>query len=144
LSEDKRHAKKEAALMKPFFYAVVVFAVSIASLAAGNILLKMGMDRYGELTASGISGAQAVVKSPQLPAGVLLLAVQFMGMLTLFKWGWDASVVVPVFGLSYVVTAILGKWLLGEPVNSLRWLGIILVMIGITFITRSVPQAKTP
>jgi len=128
--------------MRPLFHAVAAFAVSIASLSAANILLKMGMNRYGELTASGISGAQAVVKSPQLSAGVLLLAVQFLGMLTLFKWGWEASVVVPVFGLSYAVTAILGRLLLGEPVNTMRWLGIILVMIGIAFIAHSVPQVK--
>jgi len=130
--------------MKPFFHAVVVFAVSIVSLSVGNILLKMGMDRYGALTASGISGLQALVKSPQLPIGMALMTVQFIGTLTLFKWGWDASVVVPVMGLCYVGTAILGKWLLGEPVNAMRWLGIFLVILGVFFIARSVIQAKVP
>ena len=130
--------------MKPFFHAVVVFAVSIVSLSVGNILLKMGMDRYGALTASGISGLQALVKSPQLPIGMALMTVQFIGTLTLFKWGWDASVVVPVMGLCYVGTAILGKWLLGEPVNAMRWLGIFLIILGVFFIARSVTQAKVP
>jgi multidrug transporter EmrE-like cation transporter len=141
---EKRHATKESTLMKPFFHAVVVFAVSIVSLSVGNILLKMGMDRYGALTASGISGLQALVKSPQLPIGMALMTVQFIGTLTLFKWGWDASVVVPVMGLCYVGTAILGKWLLGEPVNAMRWLGIFLVILGVFFIARSVIQAKVP
>ena len=95
--------------MKPIFQAVAVFAVSIVSLSVGNILLKMGMDRLGTLTASGIPTLQALVKSPQLPAGVVLMMVQFIGTLTLFKWGWDASVVVPVMGLCYVGTAIMGK-----------------------------------
>ena len=102
------------------------------------------MDRYGALTASGISGLQALVKSPQLPIGMALMTVQFIGTLTLFKWGWDASVVVPVMGLCYVGTAILGKWLLGEPVNAMRWLGIFLVILGVFFIARSVIQAKVP
>jgi multidrug transporter EmrE-like cation transporter len=130
--------------MRPLFHAVVVFAISIASLSIGNILLKMGMDRYGALTASGLSGLQALVKSPQLPIGVALMTVQFIGTLTLFKWGWDASVVVPVMGLCYVGTAILGKWWLGEPVNAMRWLGIFLVTLGVFFIARSVTQAKIP
>ena len=130
--------------MRPLFHAVVVFAVSIISLSVGNILLKMGMDRFGALTASGIPAMQALVKSPQLPVGVVLLTVQFFGTLTLFKWGWDASVVVPVMGLCYVGTAIMGKWLLGEPVNSLRWLGIFLIILGVFFIARSVIQAKAP
>jgi drug/metabolite transporter (DMT)-like permease len=53
-------------------------------------------------------------------------------------------VVVPVMGLCYVGTAILGKWLLGEPVNAMRWLGIFLVILGVFFIARSVIQAKVP
>ena len=130
--------------MRPFFHAVVVFAISIASLSVGNILLKMGMDRYGALTASGLSGLQALMKSPQLPLGVALMTVQFIGTLTLFKWGWDASGVVPVMGLCYAGTAILGKWMLGEPVNAMRWLGIFLILLGVLFVARSVTQAKAP
>ena len=130
--------------MKPFFQAVAVFAVSIVSLSVGNILLKMGMDRFGELTASGHSGLQALMRSPQLPIGIVLMTVQFIGTLTLFKWGWDVSVVIPIMGLCYVGTAILGKWMLGEPVNALRWLGIFLIILGVFFIARSVTQAKVP
>ena len=72
------------------------------------------------------------------------MIVQFIGTLTLFKWGWDASVVVPVLGLSYVATAILGKWMLGEPVNAMRWFGIFLIVVGVVCIARSVTQAKVP
>jgi uncharacterized membrane protein len=130
--------------MRPFFQAVVVFAVSIVSLSVGNILLKMGMDRFGALTALGIPTVQALVKSPQLPIGVVLMTVQFVGTLTLFKWGWDVSVVIPIMGLCYVGTAIMGKWMLGEPVNAMRWLGIFLIILGVFFIARSVTQAKVP
>jgi len=130
--------------MRPLFHAVIVFAVSIASLSAGNILLKMGMDRFGALTDSGVPVMQALVKVPQLPIGIVLMTVQFIGTLTLFKWGWDASVVIPIMGLCYVGTAIMGKWVLGEPVNALRWFGIFLIILGVVFIARSVTQAKVP
>lgn len=130
--------------MKPLFNAVLVFAISIASLSAGNILLKMGMDRFDMLTASGIPTVQALVKVPQLPAGIVLMIVQFVGTLTLFKWGWDASVVIPIMGLCYVGTAIMGKWLLDEPVNATRWFGIFLILLGVFFVARSVTQTKVP
>ncbi len=130
--------------MKPLFQTVLVFAVSIASLSLGSILLKLGMDRYGALTASGVSGFQALAGSPQLPCGAALMMVQFLGTLVLFKWGCDASVVTPIMGLCYVGTAILGKWLLAEPVNGLRWMGITLVVIGVCCIARSVAQTKIP
>jgi multidrug transporter EmrE-like cation transporter len=130
--------------MRPFFHAFIVFAVSIVSLSVGNILLKMGMDRFGTLTASGIPVVQALVKSPQLPIGIVLMIIQFVGTMTLFKWGWDASVVIPVMGLCYVGTAILGKYMLGEPVNAMRWFGIFLIILGVFFIARSVTQTKVP
>jgi multidrug transporter EmrE-like cation transporter len=130
--------------MRPLFHAVIVFAVSIASLSAGNILLKMGMDRFGTLTTSGVPTVSALMKSPQLPLGIVLMIIQFIGTLTLFKWGWDASVVIPIMGLCYVGTAIMGKWLLGEPVNAMRWFGIFLIILGVFFVARSVTQAKAP
>lgn len=130
--------------MKTLFPAVVVFAVSIASLSAGNILLKLGMDRLGALTGSGVSIVPALMKSPQLPIGILLMTVQFIGTLTLFRWGWDVSIVVPIMGLCYVGTAILGRWMLGEPVNTMRWFGILLIVIGVCFIARSAAAAKVP
>lgn len=130
--------------MRPLFHAVVVFAISIISLSVGSILLKLGMDRYGALTTSGAPALQALLKTPQLSIGVLLMIVQFIGTLTLFKWGWDASVVVPLMGLCYVITAILGKWLLDEPVGVLRWFGIFLIIVGVACIARSATTAKIP
>ena len=131
-------------MTKPLFNAVVVFAISIASLSAGNILLKSGMDRFGVLTGSGTPAMQALVKVPQLPLGIVLMIAQFVGTMTLFKWGWDASVVIPIMGLCYVGTAVMGKWMLGEPVNAMRWFGIFLITLGVFCIARSVTPAKVP
>jgi len=60
------------------------------------------------------------------------------------KWGWDASVLIPIMGLCYVGTAIMGKWMLGEPVNATRWFGIVLIIVGVIFVARSVTQATVP
>ena len=130
--------------MKPLYQIVLVFALSIASLSLGSVLLKLGMDRYGNLTASGISGLQALSRSPLLLVGSALMMFQVLGTLILFKWGCDVSVVTPVMGLCYVGTAILGRWLLAEPVNGLRWMGISLVILGVFCIARSVAQTKIP
>ena len=123
--------------MKNTTYAVLLFAVAIASLSLGNILLKQGTNRYDALTAAGLPAARALWNTPQITAGVLLMIIQFGCTLTLFKWGWDASVVIPVLGLSYIAMAVLGKWMLGEPVNAMRWLGIFLITLGVFFVARS-------
>ncbi|MEY3000027.1 MAG: hypothetical protein RL648_241 [Verrucomicrobiota bacterium] len=126
------------------FKAVMVCALSIGALSIGNILLKVGMDRWGQLEVEGGMSVGAVLTVWQLPLGIILMTAQFVGMLTLFKWGMDASVVVPVFGVNYVLTALLGKWMLGEPVMGLRWVGIALIMAGVAFIARSVPASVSP
>jgi drug/metabolite transporter (DMT)-like permease len=123
--------------MKNLTSTMFVFAISIASLSFGNILLKLGMTRYDTLTAAGTPVARAIWNTPQITAGVLLMFIQFGCTMTLFKWGWDVSVVLPVMGLCYVVMAFLGKWMLAEPVNATRWFGIILIMAGVFFVARS-------
>lgn len=123
--------------MKNLTAAVFIFAISIASLSFGNILLKLGMTRYDTLTAAGLPAARALWNTPQITFGVLLMFVQFGCTMALFKWGWDVSVVLPVMGLCYVVMAILGQWMLGESVNATRWFGIILIMAGVFFVARS-------
>ena len=51
----------------------------------------------------------------------------------------------PIMGLCYVGMAIMGKWMLGEPVNATRWFGIVLIIVGVIFVTCSVtPGTVTP
>jgi drug/metabolite transporter (DMT)-like permease len=51
--------------------------------------------------------------------------------------------VIPVLGLCYVAMAILGKCMLGEPVNATRWFGICLIILGVYFVARSVVPEKS-
>jgi len=44
----------------------------------------------------------------------------------------DLSYVLPVTSISYVLTALMGKFLLHEPVSTERWIGIGLVVLGVT------------
>ena len=129
--------------MKNVTAAVFVFALSIASLSVGNILLKLGMTRYDTLTAAGLPAARALWHTPQITAGVLLMFVQFGCTMALFRWGWDVSVVLPVMGLCYAVMAILGKWMLDESVSAARWFGILLIMAGVYFVARSGATGKS-
>jgi len=129
--------------MKNIAPAIGLFALAIASISVGNVLLKLGMVRYNLLTAAGLPAAQALWHVPELAAGTVLMLVQFVCTVTLFKWGWDASVVIPVLGLCYVMMGILGKWTLGEPVNAMRWFGILLIVLGVFFVARSGALGKS-
>ena len=62
-------------------------------------------------------------------ANVAFGPAQFIGTVLLFKGGWDASGLITIMGLCYVGTAIMGKWMRGEPVNATRWFGIVLIIV---------------
>lgn len=110
---------------------ILVFAASICSLSMGNALLKVGMDQVHQQQPDGIwATIGTALTTWQVPVGVVLMAMQFVGMLTLFEWNLAVSVVVPIFGLHYVVTALLGQLWIGENVTWVRWLGILLIVGG--------------
>lgn len=118
----------------PTAKVVAVFGLSILGLSVGNALLKLGMDRLGA-PGAGVRGLLP------LALGMALMVGQFVGMLTLFKWGYGVSVVVPIFGLNYVVTALLGQFWLGESLSPQRWFGILVTMAGVALLTATV-QSK--
>ena len=110
---------------------VAVFALSILGLSVGNVLLKIA-------TAPGAESAYS--SSHRLWAGILgmvLMTAQFAGMLLLERWGLDVSVVVPVFGINFAITALLGAVWLGESVSAMRWYGILAMLVGVVLIARS-------
>ena len=65
-----------------------------------------------------------------------MLAVFFFLWLAVLSWE-DLSVALPMQALSYVIVAFLAKYYLHEEISVARWLGIILVSIGVVFITGS-------
>lgn len=62
--------------------------------------------------------------------GLSLLAVSFYSLLALLSWN-PVSFVIPATAASYVVGVLGAKYLLGERVGALRWVGILLVCCGV-------------
>ena len=52
--------------------------------------------------------------------------------------------VIPIMGLCYVGTAIMGTWMLGAPVNAPRCFGIVLIIAGTIVVARSLTEATFP
>ena len=65
--------------------------------------------------------------------GVSLMALSFFSLLMLLSWE-NVSFVVPVTALSYVLGALGGKFLLGERVETRRWIGVALVCLGVLLV----------
>lgn len=62
--------------------------------------------------------------------GIGLMAVSFYALLVLLSWE-PVSFAIPATALSYVVGALGAKVFLGEEVSNIRWLGVILICVGV-------------
>jgi uncharacterized membrane protein len=119
----------------PALRDILTLLGAVAGLSVGNVLLKIGMGRLDAAPAGALWST--ITQTWQLPLGVVLMIVQFVGMLSLFKWGWPAGLVVPLLGLNYVLTALLEQAWLGTRLDRSAWIGIALVLVGVAFLARS-------
>ncbi len=114
---------------------IVTLLAAVLGLSVGNVLLKIGMGRLEAAPAGDLWPTLA--QTWQLPLGIVLMVGQFVGMLSLFKWGWPAGLVVPLLGLNYVLTAWLEQAWLGTRLDRTAWVGIAFVLVGVAFLARS-------
>ena len=73
------------------------------------------------------------LRVPWMWIGVGMMAVAFFALLAALSI-FNVSFVVPVTALSYVAGAFGGATFLGERVSKQRWLGVLLVMLGVTLV----------
>lgn len=115
--------------------------VTIAVLANsfGNLLLAMGMKGMPDFNQAGLPHYLfLLVANPFILPGAFLSAVYAVAQLSLFSWA-DLSFVVPLIASSYIVTALLSEFILGESVDTTQWLGVVLISAGVALIART-PQ----
>jgi drug/metabolite transporter (DMT)-like permease len=62
--------------------------------------------------------------------GVVLVSLELYG-------NEELSRIVPMYSLSYVVLALVGKFFLGEQVGPMRWAGIVVILTGVALLSRS-------
>ena len=104
--------------------ALVVFATLVG--AFGPILLK-------KASAKRLSKLSSLATNYHLFGGVALYAIGTILFIPALKGG-DLSVLYPFVALGYIWVSLLSVKFLGEKMNRLKWLGIALIIIGVTFI----------
>ncbi len=114
-------------------------AAVIVTNVLGNLALSMGMKEVGETVSVSLLPYLHALLNPWVIGGVCLLAVWLFSNLSLLSWA-DLSYVLPVTSTAYVLAAVLGHFLLGEPVSTRRWLGILLIMTGATVVGLTRPR----
>jgi len=103
--------------------AVLLIIVDTFLMALGQLFLKLGMNNFNINTlfinyflilGLGLYGLSAIIFVVALKSGEL-------------------SVLYPIFATTYIWVALLSLYVLNESINELRWIGIIIIGIGIGF-----------
>lgn len=118
----------------------LIFIAGIIMGSFGGLLMKLGADNIGHVEIKSmiqlIDYLLKLFTNPQSLAGIFLY---FMSALT---WSYlltklDISFVQPILALTYVVTPILGIFILREHVPTMRWLGILVIILGVFIVART-------
>ena len=118
----------------------ILIAVAIATLsgALGQILTRRGMQIVGPLESYAVLDMLAyfwrALIQPYVIAGTVLSAVFYFALLAALGWT-DVTVAFPLTALEYAFGALLAVLILKERVSALRWLGIVIIIIGVIIVS---------
>jgi len=116
----------------------LIVMIAAACAAVGETLLSYGMRSYGAINLSSsehwLTLVLSVVKNPYVFAGVVFLAIFFFLYLAALSWA-DLSFVLPLTAVSYLFAVFLAKYFLKEDISWYRWLGTIVIVIGIVLVS---------
>ena len=116
---------------------VVIFALIVVAGTGGELCVSRAMKIVGEARsfrpADIVNLILRALRVPWMWVGVGMMATAFFALLAALSV-FNVSFVVPVTALSYVAGAFGGATFLGERVNGQRWLGVLLVAIGVILV----------
>ena len=109
---------------QPWSVGLVILATIVG--AFGPILLKKSSSK-------SLSKISSLIKNYELFGGIALYAAGTLLFVPALKGG-DLSVLYPFVALTYIWVSPLSVKFLQEKMNKFKWLGIMLIIIGVSFI----------
>ncbi len=117
------------------FRKYLVLAAIVLFGSCGDVCLSYAMKKVGPAAATDIGHLVALVFTPWVALGTLLLIGFFASYLAAPSWA-DLTYVLPATSLGYVMLALLAQFVLHEQVTLTRWIGILLISGGVMVVTR--------
>jgi drug/metabolite transporter (DMT)-like permease len=118
--------------------------------SVGNTILSKGMKDVGDLDISHVqaieAGAVSVLTNGTVWLGIALMLLFMICHMLVLSWA-DYSFVMPFSAVSYALVPLLAYLFLHEQVSAARWIGIVLIFLGVLLINRTPPrttQSGTP
>jgi len=133
MTSSKTHQTKTYVLL----FLLVLFG------AVGNTILSEGMKDVGDLDFSRLqaieAGAVSVLTNGTVWMGIALMLLFMVCHMLVLSWA-DYSFVMPFSAVSYALVPLLAYLFLHEQVSASRWIGIVLIFLGVLLINRTPPR----
>jgi drug/metabolite transporter (DMT)-like permease len=128
-----------------------VLFLAILSQAVGNVYLTRGMKAISVADSAEAARASLAVSryleaalraatSAEIVLGTLCLIGFFILYSAVLSWA-DLSFVLPATAFGYVLNVGAGHYFLNEAVSPTRWIGSIIITLGVVFVSRSGPRS---
>src|ERR1700728_668497 len=115
----------------------VLFTLIVAAGTGGELCVSRAMKSVGAAVSFHPAEITRLVlravRQPWMWAGIFMMALAFFALLGALSL-YNVSFVVPVTALSYVAGAVGGVVFLHERVSFQRWMGVLLVAIGVALV----------
>jgi len=124
----------------------IVLFIAICAQTLGDVSLTKGMKSIGEVSTLNpvelFNIGQQVFTNPLIWLGVLLLGLFFGLYLAALSWA-DLSFVLPVTSFGYAMNAFMAWRFIGEHVSITRWIGTIIICVGVATVSAGAEQRTT-
>jgi uncharacterized membrane protein len=126
-------------------YLLILLMVVFGPL--GNVLLGKGMKHIGASSIgmqTGIFGfLSRVLTSGTIWLGIGSLVTFFVAYMLVLSWA-DYSYVQPASSMAYAMVALMAHFMLREVVTPLRWMGVLLICLGVLVVGHTPPRTTEP
>jgi drug/metabolite transporter (DMT)-like permease len=122
-------------------YLVLLSVIIFGSI--GDVLLARGMRDVGQVGVSEIPHLIPALLNPWILLGIGCLLIFFSSYSAALSWA-DLTFVLPATAIGYVVLALLSHFFLHEQISWQRWVGILLIVIGVGFVAGGPSRTERP
>jgi uncharacterized membrane protein len=108
----------------------------------GDLMLKRGMSRIGEVQPSLAGLARAfplTISNGSIWIGIFFLSGFMLSYMTVLSWA-DYSYVMPAGAFGYAILTLLAVVFLHETVSPRRWIGVVLICVGVLLVGQTKPR----
>ncbi len=116
----------------------ILIAMVVLADSAGDVFLTKGMKQVGEISTLNPRALLAiggrVITNKNFLSGIFFITITFVSFLIVLSWA-DLSLVFPAKSLVYVLSTLGAKFFLKETVTFQRWMGIVLVCLGVALVS---------